>query len=147
MSRKSIDKVRRRKRRIKKGKQNNELKRWVRSRIHRDVSMVVDHYARGHKTLPYSTLLEAVSQENPENNDTIRSVFESSFKDLGKRVENTKNSRSLAGARFKSIISFLIPLDFFMPVPEPYYTGGMYVNGKTIVYASFNMSKVCDAQL
>ena len=128
MSRDSAKKQRRRKNRVAKGRKNSQVRQWCRARQEKVLRMILDSYRGGSSRAPSPTLVDAISHENINNNKTIEKAFLECIASLNNRIEEVGKQDDVVGFELSDIVfSFLVPLDFYIPINEPHYVGDFAV--------------------
>lgn len=138
MSRNSAGKQRRRKNRVVKGKKNNQVQLWHRSCQEKALRVIIDSYCRGSSRAPAPTLVDAISHENINNNKVIKRAYCECIASLNSRIKEVEQQNDVASFKLSdAVLSFLIPLDFYIPVNEPHYVGDFTIEDGTV-------SDLCD---
>ncbi|MFZ1250082.1 MAG: hypothetical protein WAR37_01375 [Candidatus Microsaccharimonas sp.] len=95
-------------------------------------SGVIEAYSNGSDVMPMPTLVDALSNINFDKNETIQAGIKSQTEYFEQYIQKSSVEFKLGVKIPNKVITFIIPLDFYLALPEPYNAMLLSVDGENI---------------
>lgn len=107
---------------------------WRKSCQQKVLKAIFDSYRGDSSRVPAPTLVDAISHENINNNKTIRDAFCGCIASLNNRIREIEGKNETTSFELsEATVSFLVPLDFYIPINEPHYVGDLEMENGVVV--------------